>query len=362
MPRGSRTGAIPDREKAKEKLDELWAKVLDDAEAKASPEIVALVNSEQTSIRFCLPTQLLGKLIDPTLDALCLQRGDGSSGRWDPRSFASKAIVPWNRTNQNVLGKSGDPYVSNPLRRPRVDQGLEQMADRDQWDRLVQILEQVQLADDPVSTEAELYQVLVAIRERLREFTFLYVVPARVSIWQAEDLVTNFLSEKSGGDRGLAVVAALFETIRHRLGIYHEVRRGVINAADSATDAAGDLECVAKDGHTVLVVEVKERFIVDDDVHIAVSKARSLDVQELLLCTFGISTAEEDVVRKTISSAWASGTNVYHATVTEFMRGVLPLLGETSTREFVVQIGNQLDVFSTQPKHRKAWRGLLDEL
>jgi len=257
MPRGSRASAIPDREKAKKKLDELWTTVLDDTEAKASTEIIALVNSEQTSIRFCLPTQLLGKLIDPTLDALCLQRGDGSSGRWDPRSFASKVIVPWNRTNQNVLGKSGDPYVSNPLRRPRVDQGLEQMADRDQWDRLVQILQRVQIADDPASTEAALYQVLVAIRDRLREFTFLYVVPPRVSIWQAEDLVTDFLSEKSGGDRGLAVVAALFETIRNRLAIYHKVRRGVINAADSATDAAGDLECISEDGQIVLVVEVR---------------------------------------------------------------------------------------------------------
>jgi hypothetical protein len=93
---------------------------------------LVLVSSEQTAIRFCLPTQLLGKLAGPGLDAMCLQRGDGQSGRWDPRGFAARVVVPWNRTNQNVLGPSGDPYVSNPLRRPRVDDGLTQMSDREQ--------------------------------------------------------------------------------------------------------------------------------------------------------------------------------------------------------------------------------------
>jgi hypothetical protein len=44
------------------------------------------------------------------------------------------------------------------------------------------------------------------------------------------------------------------------------------------------------------------------------------------------------------------------------MRGVLPLIGEGGIREFVVQVGAQLDKFSTQPRHRKAWKSLLDKL
>jgi hypothetical protein len=78
----------PDRNRAKELLDDLWAQVLNEEES-APVEITALVNSDQTAIRFCLPTQLLGKLTDNSLDALCLQRGDGSAGRWDPRGFAT---------------------------------------------------------------------------------------------------------------------------------------------------------------------------------------------------------------------------------------------------------------------------------
>ncbi len=362
MAKQARAAATPDREQARKRLDELWGAVLV-AEDKGAPQLLRdLVNSGQTAIRFCLPTQLLGKLVDPKLDALCLQKGDGSAGRWDPRGFASAVIVPWNRSNQSVLGKSGDPYVSNPLRRPRVDHGLDQMADREQWESLCQVLRGVEETDDPACTESILSQVLDAIRDRLRDLTFVYVVPSRVSLGQAEELVARFLSERSGGDRGLAVTAALFETFRHRFGLYREVRRNVINAADAATDSAGDLECVGSEGAIILAVEVKERRIGEADVQIALAKAREFGVRELLLCTEGVQAAERQAVEKTFSNAWASGANLYHATIGELMRGTLPLLGESGVRDFVVQIGAQLDEFSSQPRHRKAWKALLDAL
>jgi hypothetical protein len=362
MARQARAPTTPDRIRARKKLEELWGAILIDDGAGAPQNLQDLVNSGQTAIRFCLPTQLLGKLVDPALDALCLQKGDGTRGRWDPRGFASAVIVPWNRDNQSVLGNSGDPYVSNPLRRPRVDAGLDQMADREQWDSLCEVLRDVEKAGDPAQTERVLSQVLIAIRDRLRALTFVYVVPSRVSLRQVEALVGAFLSESSGGDRGLAVTAALFETFREHIGLYREVRRSVVNAADAATNSVGDLECVGPDGDIILAVEVKERRIEDADVQIAVAKAREFAVRELLLCTKGIQTAEHDAVERTFSNAWASGTNLYHATVGDLMRGTLPLVGETGIRNFVVQIGHQLDTFSSQPRHRKAWKTLLDAL
>ena len=362
MAKQGRTPTTPDREQARNKLEGLWTIILADEDASAPQKLQDLVNSGQTAIRFCLPTQLLGKLVDPALDTLCLQKGDGSKGRWDPRGFASAVIVPWNRSNQSVLGKSGDPYVSNPLRRPRVDDGLDQMADREQWKSLCEVLRDVEEADDSAHTERVFSQVLGAIRDRLRDLTFVYVVPPRVSLRQAEELVRKFLSERSGGDRGLAVTAALFETFQDRLGLYQEVRRNVVNAADAVTNSAGDLECVGPNGAIILAVEVKERRIADADVQIAVAKAREFAVRELLLCTEGVQTAEREAVERTFSNAWASGTNLYHATIGDLMRGALSLLGEGGVRDFVVQVGSQLDEFSSQPRHRKAWKALLDAL
>lgn len=358
----TRRPTVPDRERAKSILNELWEEVLETDKRQATPIISSLINSNEASIRFCLPTQLLGKLADHNLDALCLQRGDGSDGRWDPRSFAARVIVPWNRANQSVLGSGADPYVSNPLRRPRVDHGLEQMAHRDEWDQLCCILREVEGRNDISYTHEVFLGVLSVIRDRLREFTFSYIVPERVSLQQAEAIVTRFLSERSGGDRGLAIAAALFETIRDRFGIYREIRRGVINAADAATKSAGDLECLGADGQLLLAVEVKERRIGDDDIHIAVAKAREFSVRELIFCCDGIVASERPAVEKTLASVWASGTSVYQLTIRELMRGVLPLTGEAGIRTFISQIGRQLDAFGTQPRHRRAWKAILDAI
>lgn len=360
--RTTRVPLIPDRAVAARVLDDYWERVLQDERLDCTPETEALVNSNLVGVRYCLPTQLLGKLIDPALDALCLQAQGKDPGQWDPRSFAKAVISPWVLQNQKVLGSSADPYVSNPLRRPRLDEGLEQMSDIDQWETLCNVLAEVEQRNDRSFTELVFVQTLAAIRNRMRDHDFIYIVPPRVSLRQAKKLVVSFLSERSGGDRGLAVVAALFETFRERLGIYKEVRRGVINAADAATGSVADLECAGADGEIILAVEVKERRIGDDDVQIAVTKARAFNVRELLLCTEGINQAEQLVVQQTFEKAWASGTNLYHATVQELMHGALPILGEQGIFEFVTHIGKQLDRFSTQPKHRKAWKALLDAL
>lgn len=85
----------PDTEKARTLLDQLWLEVQAEEISPTDPEIDQLMESTSVSIRFCLPTQLLGKLADPKLDCLCLQKGDGSSASmWDPRGFATKVIVP----------------------------------------------------------------------------------------------------------------------------------------------------------------------------------------------------------------------------------------------------------------------------
>jgi SacI restriction endonuclease len=355
----------PNRAEAAALLQSLWDVVLSQDEAyKSTPEIAALVNSELTAIRFCLPTQLLGKFTDNDLDALCLQRGKDAedASRWDPRGFATQTVVPWNRRNQNVLGPSGDPYVSNPLRRSRLDHGLDQMADREQWEALCAVLQDVENNSDTKHTKQIFLQTLAAIRDRLKELTFVYVVPARVSLKQAETLVEQFLADKSGGDRGLAVAAALFETVRKTLKLYKEIKRGVINASDAATKSAGDLECIAADGHIALAVEIKERKITLDDVQAAIVKAREFKVNEIIFCSGGLVEGARDEIEKLFANAWASGTNIYQMTIYDLIRAVLPLFGETGIRMFIDTIGAQLDAFSTQPKHRKVWTTLLDGL
>jgi hypothetical protein len=76
------------------------------------------VNSSTKTFRYVLPTQLLSKLADPSLDSRCLQSQRGGQGAFDARSVAKLVIAPFDQNNENVLGGSEDPYVSNPLRVP----------------------------------------------------------------------------------------------------------------------------------------------------------------------------------------------------------------------------------------------------
>lgn len=99
MAKKKRIAVRPERETAKKILERLWDLVVNDDKLVTTSDVLDLIDSNQTFLRFCLPTQLLGKLADPSLDAMCLQRGDRLDGQWDPRSFATHVIVPWNRRN-----------------------------------------------------------------------------------------------------------------------------------------------------------------------------------------------------------------------------------------------------------------------
>ena len=121
-------------ESARTQLDELWQTVHRETNGEINQEIDQFITSRFVSIRFCLLTQLLGKLTAPHLDCLCLQKGGSESdSHWDPRSFAKKVIAPWNAENQYVLGTSTDPYVSKPLRKPRIEENPVNVKGQDEW-------------------------------------------------------------------------------------------------------------------------------------------------------------------------------------------------------------------------------------
>jgi hypothetical protein len=82
----------------------------------------------------------------------------------------------------------------------------------------------------------------------------------------ALSLAQGFLQEKSGGDRSLALCGAIFDAIGIHFGLYEKVDRARINASDTATGQAADLECVNAEGKVVLAVEVKDRTITLTDV------------------------------------------------------------------------------------------------
>lgn len=168
-----------DHRGAREWLDEAWNEAVHESVTAPDPEVDALANSDVSSIRYALVTQMLGKIADPTRSLMALQLGEAGEGAWDARSFATAVILPWERDNQQVIGKSPDPYVSKPLRRPRLDDDTS-VRSKAAWGTLVSFLEPLDAAP-PEELQHAFRRVLRALVRRLARQSFSYPIPRRIS-------------------------------------------------------------------------------------------------------------------------------------------------------------------------------------
>ena len=345
-------------------LRSMWSEVIRSPDEASDPGIDQLIRCSVVSIRYALVTQLLGKVVDRTRDALSIQRGDSAtadeSGRWDARSFCSANVVPWVGESGQVLGTSPDPYVNNPLRRPRLDGGHEPVRARPLWESLVSQLVEVQRQDDPLFTESKLRSCLVSLAAIYRELTTEFDVPQRISLESTSRIVADFLSESSGGERPQIVTAALMRTIGNRFGAFDEVARQGINEADAASGSPGDVICYSQ-GVQVLAVEVKDRTIELHDVDAAIGKARRSSITEILFATVAPPSSDESIESRT-EHEFALGINVYQISIDALIRASLSIAGEPSRAQFLTLIGEELNDRVTQPGHKLAWQSLLQSL
>ncbi len=346
-------------------LRERWDLVSEQAVPKEDPEVDRLVDSSVKSIRYAVLTQLLGKLADPSRDILCLQRGDPDdadvAGRWDARSLCSKVVVPWDQENQSVLGGSTDPYVNNPLRRPSLKDQLESLKRRSEWEALVAFLERVSAEDSRSALEQAIHRSLLAIRRRLDRQVVHYGVPPRVSLDQLLNVLENYLRTPSQGLRALAVASALFRTLGAALGLFSVASQG-LNEADSATGAAGDILCAGDDGRTLMAVEVKDRPQTLVDLEAGIAKVREAGVSRLLFVVPGVVEKDADQIRRRCAAVWAQGIDVYRAELVTLTRISFMLVDEVWRREFLEELGAELNRRNAPFGHRGALASLLDEL
>ena len=362
-----------DVENAAKLLEEYWRVVTGETAAKPAHEYVqdkvirevvhGSINHLLVAYRFCLPIQLLGKIVNPALDCLRLQKSDPSDTTgWDARSFGKKTVAAFNQQQENILGTSEDPYVGNPMRIPKMLRNDQSKKDVEGWNKLVEILSEVEQRRDPAFTTAVFRQVLLEMFRRQQNLKFSYPVPPRVSLELTLAISAEFLQEKSGGDRAQALAGALFDAIGIHFGIFAQVNRARINASDEATGQVADLECLDEAGRLILAVEVKDRIVTLADVEGTLHKSRQRQITEILFTAKGTRPDEKQALDERISRAFTAGQNVYIFDFFELARSVLALGGQTIRITFLKKVGEHLDTWNTQPRHRQAWQKLLQRL
>ena len=354
-------GGIPS---PSEQLQVLWLEALAEAAPRLDDSIDELINCDVVSIRYALLTQLLGKFCDAGRDALSIQRGDAetaeAAGRWDARSFCQSYVVPWVSETGQVLGTSPDPYVNNPLRRPRLDAGQEALRYRSLWDKLSDTLRVVQDQDDPAYTELQLRRCLASLVRKYNALAVQFDVPQRISLEVTANLVAQYLAEPSGGERPQIIVAALMRIIGYKFGLFDRVTRQAINEADAASSRPGDVIC-SSDGEDVLAVEVKDRALELQDVETVIIKARRSNVTEVLFANTAPRQGSPDIAER-VQREFGLGINIYELEIDTLLRVALAIAGEESRTQFLAMVGEELNERVTQPAHKLAWQQLLLDL
>jgi len=222
------------------------------------------------------------------------------------------------------------------------------------------VLAHVEQVNTPDFTLSLLKQTLIFIHRRLAEVQVEYPVPMRISAAGTIGLMNAFVAERSGGDRVQAVAPALLLVIGQRFGLFDSIQREAINAADLSTGLIADLECVLNTGEIVLAVEVKDKELSIGDIDAKLQTARARQVAEILfVAQHGIRTADRERLEERLESHFASGQNVYVLTLSKLAKVAFSLLGERSRPEFLRLVGNQLDQFKSDIRHRRAWKELL---
>src|SRR4030042_3121477 len=157
-------------------LQKTWAKVSRPnfksklADEQLRKAIERSINSQTKTYRYVLPTQLVAKLADKSLDSRCIQASRGGAGSFDARSIAQEVVVKFDKENERVLGGSPEPYVSNPLRVSEVTSLYRtQQKDKKGWDDLCYVLESVEKKQSPQFTQIVFEEVLLTILKRLSE-------------------------------------------------------------------------------------------------------------------------------------------------------------------------------------------------
>lgn len=334
------------------------------ADSKLKDLIHSCVNTQTKTYRYVLPTQLVAKAADPSLDSRCVQASRGGKGAFDARSVCDEVIAHFDKENHNVLGGSPEPYVNNPLRVPEVTkQHRKRQKDKRGWDALCSVLEKVETKQDTGFTLGILKQTLLEIHKRLSAVQVQYPVPRRISLEQTKKLIQDFLSAKSGGDRVLALTSALLETVGSKFQLYTEVCRSKITAADAATGLVADIECKDSSKRIVLGVEVRDKELTVKQIKDKLPNMRSKRVSEFLfIAQKGVHQDNGAKIQELVKKEFVSGQNIYIFNILDFAASLFALLGEAGRREFLENVGKTLDTYGSAIEHRKAWADLLSQI
>lgn len=346
-------------------LSQAWELSASPDHGAASPFatlVDAVFQGREAGYKKAIIIQAAGKAANPQLDAQAMQKGDGNPGSWDAREFAKQSFVRWNLAANEPFSHSADPYVSNPYRIPRFDEGQRfQRRNKPDFDAALAVLQHLNATEDADVAFGNLVEILRGLRRWIADKDVAYPIPNRASLRDVTGALDRFLGERSGGSRLQAVVAAIIESLAAAGFTITDISSAHVNSSDVSGQRAGDVSFVAD--NRIFAVEVKDRPLTRDEFEASIAKSRVAATTDLLfviratkLLDAGLSSADLEGI---IARQFSSGLNIYVEDFVEFSRVCLTLIGEQGRRTFLEAVGRSLSVQAADIAHKWAWADIV---
>ncbi len=356
-------------QKCKETLYTYWEEIIthnieeDYIDDKDLVKMVAeSIRSKTKSYRYVLPTQLLAKLVDSSLDSKCLQAGrKPERGNFDARSLNNLVILEFEREQGYPLGGSPEPYVNNPLRVDEISlKHLEAQKNKRGWKILCKIFEMIESYNNPEFTEKLFKQTLLEIRRVQQDMEVTYPIPQRISLEQTMKILKQYLEPRTGGRRLQVVVYAIFMAMKNIWNIYDNVISAPVNAADAPGGRPADITC-EKSGETVLAIEVKDRTVTLEMLESKIHSSREAHVRELMFLIRANQLTQDIDVKERAEREFTSGGNIYLLETNSFLENILALIGENGRQIFLESVCDALMELNLDFQDKKDWAELLSK-
>ena len=187
-----------------------------------------------------------------------------------------------------------------------------------------------------------------------------YPVPTSLSLARLKRALDDFLREKSGRLRSLAVTTALMRVVGRGFSLFDRVEAQGVNEADAASGALGDVRCYAADICGFFAIEVKDRRINLQDVQASIKKAQDSKerFERLLFIAPKAEVGDRRGIDEAIERARAGGLEVHQVELIDLVTSNFVLLDETWRPQLLIEIGKELDSRG-ELAHRRAWQGIL---
>ncbi len=330
-------------------LRALWQKVQQGVEprptldASITDAIDLLVRQQPPgtkAFRYALLTQVLAVYLDPQVDIFALQVRATTEPRrksFDARSFCKSVVVPFERDHWgNLLGGSPDPYVSKPLRKPRLEREDPSIRNQEAYRALWTVLEYMnQGRDDEAERQSRARMILVEILHQIYSLLQQRLtpppLPENIPLDTLMDVVEAFCNQPSLGGRPQYLLVAFLEAFNALTGLYGNIIASKATEADRAKERLGDIEIRDKQGVLKLVIAVTTELTCEklrEEIH----KAQKKQIPELLIISVRMH-ADVASCDPPVSSPYVRWT-----TLTEYLRLLIWTIDADIRPKFVAQL------------------------